>query len=183
MFEKTDEQLISKALAGQKDAWIKLVRRYEQAIYNYGVRMTSNPDDAKDLMQEIFVSVFRNLSSYRGEGSFKAWLFRIASYRCVEYYRRKKPSQGLDDAPEASDDTVQPESLMLLDQQSKQLVTAMQQLPLAQKAVVELKFFGQFTFDEIAEQLDVSSNTVKSRLYAALDKLKGLLEVDYVDVR
>jgi RNA polymerase sigma-70 factor, ECF subfamily len=55
----------------------------------------------------------------------------------------------------------------------------MQQLPLAQKAVVELKFFGQFTFDEIAEQTGMSVNTAKSRLYGALEKLKTLMEVDY----
>ncbi len=66
------------------------------------------------------------------------------------------------------------------DQQSNnQLASAMQSLPLSQKAVVELKFFGQFTFDEIAQQLGISSNTAKSRLYAALAKLKTILEVEY----
>lgn len=180
MFEKTDEQLITKALDGNRSAWLKLVKRYERSVYNYGIRMTSNPDDALDLMQEIFISVFRNLSTYRGDGSFKAWLFRIASYRCVEYYRRKKPTQGLEDVPEVACEQSAPEMVMLMSQGNKQVIDAMQQLPLAQKAVIELKFFGQFTFEEIAEQLNVSSNTVKSRLYTALDKLKGLLEVEYV---
>ncbi|MBE1301511.1 MAG: sigma-70 family RNA polymerase sigma factor [Alteromonadaceae bacterium] len=180
MFEKTDEQLIAKALDGNRSAWLKLVKRYERSVYNYGIRMTSNPDDALDLMQEIFISVFRNLSTYRGDGSFKAWLFRIASYRCVEYYRRKKPTQGLDDVQEVACEQSAPEMVMLMSQGNKQVIDAMQQLPLAQKAVIELKFFGQFTFEEIAEQLNVSSNTVKSRLYTALDKLKGLLEVEYV---
>ena len=64
-------------------------------------------------------------------------------------------------------------------QENKQLINAMQQLPLAQKAVVELKFFGQFTFDEIAEQTGISVNTAKSRLHGALEKLKTLMEVDY----
>ena len=64
-------------------------------------------------------------------------------------------------------------------QENKQLISAMQQLPLSQKAVVELKFFGQFTFDEIAEQTGISANTAKSRLYGALEKLKTLMEVDY----
>lgn len=159
---------------------MKLVKRYEKPIYNYGLRMTSNREDALDLMQEIFTSVFRNLSTYRGEGTFKAWLFRIASYRCVEFYRRKKPMQALDDAPEMVCDAILPDDMLIMNNQNRQLVAAMQQLPLAQKAVVELKFFGQFTFEEIAEQLNVSSNTVKSRLYSALDKLKSLLEVEYV---
>ncbi|MCC2606354.1 RNA polymerase sigma factor [Planctobacterium marinum] len=180
MFEKTDEQLIQKALQGNRGAWMKLVKRYEKSIYNYGIRMTSNREDALDLMQEIFTSVFRNLTSYRGEGAFKAWLFRIASYRCVEFYRRKKPTQALDDAPEMVCESAAPEQVLFGNRDSQQLIQAMAQLPLAQKAVVELKFFGQFTFDEIAEQLNVSSNTVKSRLYSALEKLKSLLEVEYV---
>ena len=180
MFDKTDEQLIQKALQGNRRAWIRLVKRYEKSVYNYGIRMTSNPEDALDLMQEIFTSVFRNLATYRGEGAFKAWLFRIASYRCVEFYRRKKPTLALDDAPEMECEVSKPEETLFMSRDSQQLLNAMAQLPLAQKAVVELKFFGQFTFDEIAEQLNVSSNTVKSRLYSALDKLKTLLEVEYV---
>lgn len=179
MFEKTDEQLISRALKGNKGAWLSLLKRYEQQIYNYGIRMTGNKDDALDLMQEVFVSVFRNLASYRGEGSFKGWLFRIAHYRCVEFYRRKRPTQGLDDSPEIISEQLCPEEQLSVDQGNQGLGEAMQLLPLAQKAVVELKFFGQFTFEEIAEQLGISTNTAKSRLYSALEKLKTFMEVEY----
>lgn len=180
MFEKSDEQLIEKALGGNKKAWMNLLKRYESKVYNYGIRMTGNNDDALDLMQEVFISVFRNLTNYRGEGSFRGWLFKIAHYRCIEFYRRKKPNQSLDDTPEMESSTLSTEEELLAKQQSHQVVSAMQYLPLAQKAVVELKFFGQFTFDEIAEQLGISVNTAKSRLYSALAKLKILLEVEYV---
>lgn len=179
MFEKTDEQLIAKALQGNKQAWLNLLKRYEKQIYNYGIRMTGKNEDALDLMQEVFISVFRNLASYRGEGSFKGWLFRIAHFRCIEFYRRKKPTQGLDDTPEIESEEISVADSIHTSQENKQLIRAMQQLPLAQKAVVELKFFGQFTFDEIAEQTGISANTAKSRLYGALEKLKTLMEVNY----
>ena len=179
MFEKTDEQLIQKALQGSKKDWLNLLKRYEQPIYNYGIRMTGNRDDAQDLMQEVFVSVFRNLSNYRGEGSFKGWLFKIAHYRCIEFYRKKRPTQGLEDTPEIESEQNCPESSLSEGQGNRQLVDAMQHLPLAQKAVVELKFFGQFTFEEIAEQLGISTNTAKSRLYTGLAKLKTMMEVEY----
>lgn len=179
MFEKTDEQLIRKAIQGNKKAWLNLLKRYEQAVFNYAIRMTGNRDDAMDLMQEVFVSVFRNLTNYRGEGAFKGWLFKIAHYRCIEFYRRKKPMQGLDDTPEIECEQTTPEQRFADGQRDGKLAQAMQKLPLSQKAVVELKFFGQFTFDEIAEQLGISSNTAKSRLYSALDKLKTLMEVEY----
>ena len=180
MFEKTDEQLIAKALQGNKQAWLNLLKRYEKQVYNYGMRMTGKNEDALDLMQEVFISVFRNLSTYRNEGSFKSWMFRIAHFRCIEFYRRKKPTQGLDDTPEIQSDEASAADLIHTSQENKQLVSAMQQLPLAQKAVVELKFFGQFTFEEIAQQTGISVNTAKSRLYGALEKLKILMEVDYV---
>ena len=179
MFEKTDQQLITKALQGNKQAWLNLLKRYEKQIYNYGMRMTGKNEDALDLMQEVFISVFRNLSTYRNEGSFKSWMFRIAHFRCIEFYRRKKPMQGLDDTPEIESEESSVADSIHTGQENKQLISAMQQLPLAQKSVVELKFFGQFTFDEIAEQTGISANTAKSRLYGALEKLKILMEVDY----
>ncbi|MEP7705149.1 RNA polymerase sigma factor [Paraglaciecola sp. 25GB23A] len=179
MFEKSDEQLIAKALQGNKQAWINLLKRYEKPIYNYGVRMTGKHEDALDLMQEVFISVYRNLATFRQEGSFKSWLFRIAHYRCIEFYRRKRPMDGLDDIPEIECEQAPSEQHIDSAIENRLLIQAMQQLPLAQKSVIELKFFGQFTFDEIAELTGMSANTAKSRMYGALEKLKTLMEVDY----
>lgn len=180
MFEATEAKLIKKAIAGKSNAWFALVNRYESSLYNYSVRMTGNRDDGLDLMQEIFISVYKNLPTYRGEGSFKGWIFKIAHYRCVEFYRRKKVMHSLDDEPECVDEGIGPRESLAVNQANQQLVTAMQMLPFEQKSVVELKFFGQFTFEEIAAQLSISSNTAKSRLYAALATMKERLEVDYV---
>lgn len=179
MFEKSDKQLIDGALRGKPRSWHALVKRYESKLYNYGLRMTGNRDDALDLLQEVFTSVYRNLSNYSGSGTFQAWMFKIAHYRCIEFYRRKRPTEALDDAPELICDAQQPEEIALGRSNDKELYVAMQRLPLAQKAVIELKFFEQFTFDEIADLLGVSSNTVKSRLYSALGKLRTDLEVQY----
>nr|WP_246261324.1 sigma-70 family RNA polymerase sigma factor [Alteromonas ponticola] len=170
--------MVSKAQEGDKKAWFMLIKRYEQAIYHYGIRMTGNTHDAADLMQDIFISVFKSLASYRGDGAFKGWLFKIAHYRCMEFYRRKRPQQSLDECVEQVAEDVTPEFGLLSDELSKQVVVAMQNLSVAQKAVVELKFFHHFTFEEIAQQLGLSANTVKSRLYSALSKLKLDLEVD-----
>ncbi|MFC3094129.1 sigma-70 family RNA polymerase sigma factor [Alteromonas sediminis] len=183
MFKRQDDTLVKKALRGDERAWIALIERYEKAIYNYGIRMAGSHADAADLMQDIFLSVYKSLDSYRGgnEGSFKCWLFRIAHFRCVEFYRRKRPHDGLDDVPEQACEGTTPEQGVLNANEFGDLHVAMQTLPMNQKAVVELKFFGQFTFDEIASQLGISSNTVKSRLYSALDKLKYALEDNYAD--
>lgn len=182
MFERSDESLIKQALKGKKSAWISLVKRYEKNVYNYTLRMVNHPEDAMDLMQDIFMAVFKGLASFRGDSPFKGWLFRIAHYRCIEYYRRKKPMQSLDDLPEQHDeaDNLCLEEQLFSGQTNSALHQAMQLLPINQKLVVELKFFQQCTFEDIAVQLGISTNTVKSRLYSALDKLKDNLEVSYV---
>jgi RNA polymerase sigma-70 factor (ECF subfamily) len=182
VFKRSDETLVKQALKGKKSAWVALVKRYEKNLYNYTLRMVSNPADAMDLMQDVFVAVFRSLSTFRGDSPFKGWLFKIAHYRCIEFYRRKRPTQSLDDFPELFDETTSdcPEYHAVSGQQATALHLALQILPVNQKLVVELKFFQHCTFDEIAQQLGISVNTVKSRLYSGLDKLKNHLELDYV---
>ncbi len=189
MFDKSDEKLVAQALKGKKSAWLALVKRYEKGIYNYALRMVNNPADAMDLMQDVFMALFKNLPTFRGDSPFKGWLFKIAHYRCLEFYRRKRPMQSLDDAPEQEDaQRLGLDTELLLNQQNNSLLQAMQTLPVKQKLVVELKFFQQCTFEDISQQLDISTNTAKSQLYSALDKLKvqladdpiSKIEVEYV---
>lgn len=182
MFQQSDEKLIKKALKGNRGAWLKLVERHEKLLYNYLLRMISNREDARDMMQEVFLSVFRNLATFRGDCAFKSWMLKIAHHRCIEFYRRKRHFVDLDSTEESFDQEGEycPQQHAQASQQGQLLVDAMARLPVNQRAVLELKFFQHQTFEEIAVQLGVSSNTVKSRLYAGLDKMKGLLEV--VDV-
>ena len=112
---------------------------------------------------------------------FKNWFFKIAHYRCLEFYRRKRPMQSLDDVPEQEDaDTECLEKNLQMQQQNSVLLEAMQSLPIKQKLVVELKFFQQCTFEDISQQLGISTNTAKSQLYSALDKLKLQLVDDSI---
>jgi len=183
VFKRSDDVLIAQALSGKKSAWLALVQRYEKSIFNYALRMVNNHADAMDLMQDIFVALFRNLHTFRAESPFKGWLFKIAHYRCIEFYRKKRPMQSLDDVPEQLDEHSNdcPERMLVEQQQSSELLQAMQRLPIKQKLVVELKFFQQCTFDDIAQQLGISTNTAKSQLYSALDKLKLFLPANLLE--
>lgn len=169
--DASDETLVRRALAGSDGAWTKLVGRYQQRVYNYALRMIGHPDDALDLMQEVFVGVLRNLPGYRGDGAFAAWLFRIASYRCADYLRRRRVAVSLDEAAwdgvdgEATGDALSTDA-------NRTIARALAALPAEQRHVVELKFFQEFTFDDIAGQLGISPNTAKTRLYGALRKLR-----------
>ena len=170
---KSDEELISKALSGSEGAWLTLVKRYETRLYNYALRMSGNRDDAMDILQDVLLSVYRNLKSYRGDGEFPAWIFRIASFRSIDYFRRKKFHSQVDDM-ELEDESghQDPEVNLQGAQSNRDIVGLMAKLPLDQRQVVELKFFQSFTFEEIGGQLGISTNTAKTRLYTALAKMR-----------
>lgn len=178
MFKQTDEKLIRKALKGQQSAWQQLVKRYERCVYQYALRMTSNSEDAMDLMQETFISVCRSLADFRGDSEFKTWLLRIAHFRTVEFYRRRKWFTSDDELQhmDAEPEHACPELAFSNQQVQSQLLAVMKQLPFELRLVVEMKIFQQQTFDSIGRQTGVSTNTVKSRFYKAIDKLKVILE-------
>lgn len=171
---RTDEELIERALAGSERAWLSLVKRHEQRIYNYALRMSGSPDDAMDILQDVLMSVYRNLSSFRGDSRFSTWLFRIASFRCTDYFRKRNwETSSFDEGLMADDDTVnEPEQSLTDARDNDGIIRLMSGLSPDQRHVVELKFFQHFTFEEIAGQLGISPNTAKTRLYAALDKMR-----------
>ena len=167
---KTDEELIRRALDGSDRAWSQLVKRYEKRLYNHALRMVGNPDDAMDLLQDVMLSVYRNLAGYRGDAPFPAWLFRIATFRCTDHLRRKRLPQS--ELSDVADTGLTPSTSLENIRSNTDIARLLAKLPTDQRQVVELKFFQNFTFEEIGGQLGISSNTAKSRLYAALKKMR-----------
>ena len=184
-----DEALIAAALKGSAFAWEKLVKRYETRLYNHGLRLTGDPTDAMDLMQEVFLGVYRNLHRFRGDAKFSSWIFRIAHNKAVDMSRRKKfttvqskTEDGefdfLDTLPGSS--KFEPESRMDESQLNSKILSMLAELPMDQRLIVEHKVFQSLTFEEIAELQELSVNTAKTRFYAALKKLKAFSEEENV---
>ncbi len=185
-----DEALINAAVQGSARAWEKLVRCYERRVYNYGLRLTGNPTDAMDLMQEVFVGVYRNLHRFRGDARFSSWLFRIAHNKAVDMNRRQRlvsvqdirSLTGEEPGPDydgiVDERSPDPQQSVLDSELNQQIAGFLQALPMEQRLLVELKVFQSLTFEEIAEMQDISTNTAKTRFYTALRKLKTLMETD-----
>lgn len=177
-----DERLIRKALNGHEKAWVKLVKRYEKRIYNYSLRMTGATDEAMDLVQEVFLAVFRNLPNYRGDGVFQAWLFRIASNRCTDFLRRRN-TNPLAKQSETDTETLTSNKLadedLYREQGNRQVLKLLSGLNDQQRQIIELKIFQNMTFDEIEGYTGLSSNTAKTRFYTALQKLRNQVEIPY----
>lgn len=188
--EPSDDQLISSALDGSVQAWDALVRRHEARVYNYALRLTGNRDDALDLLQDVFLGVYRKLDRFRGESQFVSWLFRIAHNKAVDMARRRRanPVQQMqqalaagderepDDWPDHRDGASSPHQELLTSEVNVRIHALLQCLKPAQREMLELKIFQSLTFDEIAETLEISANTAKTRFYAALKRLRELME-------
>lgn len=184
----SDEILISKALDGSQRSWERLVRRHETMVYNYCLRMTRNTSDARDLLQEVFLAVYRHLPSYRNEGQFKGWMMRIAANKTMDMLRMRQRSPKTDHDAAADEAVLQwqapdyhnPDQVYEQGTDNRRIRALLQALPPEQRLIVELKFFQHCTFEEIAMQTSTPVNTVKSRLYASLQKLKDTLEERHV---
>ena len=169
-----DEALIAAALNGSAYAWEKLVKRYESKIYNYGMRLTGNAADAMDLMQEVFLGVYRNLHRFRGDAKFSSWIFRIAHNKAIDMNRRKRlmtASTRVIDGEEsdvldsiASPPQYEPDTQIGEQQQNGQVLKMLSQLPMEQRLIVELKVYQSQTFEEIADMQDISVNTASHLL-------------------
>ena len=176
----------------QEDAWVissqrgdalafnRLVLKWEGKVYNLALRMLQHPEEAAEATQEVFLSAYKSIGRFRRDAKFSTWLYRIALNHCISRARRRPPGAhfSLDDGREGAtqaDRLIAPDSQdgeLLRAENRKRVRNAMAFLPPEQRAVVELKFFQEMTFDDIAAVIEVPLSTIKSRLYAALDSLK-----------
>ena len=161
--------LLDRCRQGDELAWEALVRRYQARVYGLAYHYLRDPEEARDVAQEIFVRVYRKLGSYRDEhATFLPWMLRVGRNVCIDHLRRAKArpadaGQPLDDAPEIIDPGPTPEGAWEADS-SKQLVhRALQRLSGASREIILLKEIQGLRFDEIASMLDIPLGTVKSR--------------------
>jgi len=177
---------------GQESAWVtasqrgdtlafnRLVLKWERPIYNLTMRLLQDVDEAEEATQEVFCSAFRNIQRFRLEAKFSTWLYRIAVNHCISRLRRRPPHThlSLDDldsraALQKWPPAQESHERDLLEEEKRQHVRiALEKLTVEQRVVVELKFFQDRTFEEIAAIVNVPLSTVKSRLYAGLEYLK-----------
>jgi RNA polymerase sigma-70 factor, ECF subfamily len=179
--EKTQETAwVRASQRGDGVAFNRLVLRWEKSIYNLCLRMLRDSDEAAEATQEVFLLAFRNIRRFRLDSQFSTWIYRIAANYCTSRLRKRPPGVLL--SLEASEEGFQVRQNLstshshereLLQAESDQHVrSALEFLQPEQKIVVELKFFHELTFEQIAGILETPLSTVKSRLYHGLESLK-----------
>jgi RNA polymerase sigma-70 factor (ECF subfamily) len=190
-----DFDLIQAINAGQTEKFHDLVKRYEQKLYNFSLRMCRNPSDAEDMIQDTFLNVFKYLKNFRYETKFKNWLYKVAASTCIKKRRKSKfaPEQELsldeflpDDEARKPDNVPEwallPLDKLLNEELSSVINNTIQALPKKYRVVIILRDIEGFSTAETAQILNLSPSNVKVRLHRARlylrDKLKGYFEND-----
>jgi RNA polymerase sigma-70 factor (ECF subfamily) len=166
-----DRQLVAEAAAGSKAAGAELFERHWHAAWRLAYSLSHERAAADDIAQDAFERAFRGLASFNGRSSFRTWLCRIVANRAIDVARGKKPWAELDDAATVA---YTREDAAVRD---RDLFDAVGALPLDQRTVIVLRYWGSFTPTEIAEILELPVGTVHSRLGRALIELRSRLEV------
>jgi RNA polymerase sigma-70 factor (ECF subfamily) len=183
------DSLIARAREGDKNAQGKLVQLWYKRIYNFSYKFFFDHDMAMEVSQKTFISMHKNLAGLQDVARFKSWLYTIAVNSCREEVRKKKasrshslhdlnPGEGEDSYrwEESHHRNENPERVLRHSELSDLLQSCLLQLNPEQREVVIMKEYEGLKFREIAEALNISENTVKSRMYYGLDALKKIFE-------
>lgn len=174
----SEKQLIDRAKKGDADAFNDLMGRYSRTIFNIGLQMLRDRDDASDMTQETMLKVYRALPRFRGDSTFSTWVYRIMVNTCRDFLRsasrrREVPFSDFgeeeDDGPvfDVADDSVQPERLYIEGEDEQYLLSLIQGLKPAYRLAVTMRELGGLSYQEIADAGNISIGTVKSRLNRA----------------
>ncbi|MFC1882380.1 RNA polymerase sigma factor [Thermodesulfobacteriota bacterium] len=195
IIKDNDFDLIQAINSGQTEKFHDLVKRYEQKLYNFSLRMCRNPSDAEDMIQDTFLNVFKYLKNFRYETKFKNWLYKVAASTCIKKRRKSKfaPDKELSlDEFLPNDEAEKPEHVpewallpldkLLNEELSSVINKTIISIPKKYRVVIVLRDIEGFSTAETAQILNLSPANVKVRLHRARlylrDKLKGYFKND-----
>jgi RNA polymerase sigma-70 factor (ECF subfamily) len=173
-----EQQLIRAAQSGDRDALIQLLREIETHVYRTAYYILGDEQDAMDAAQEALIRVYTKIHSYEEKALFKTWVQRIVTNICIDKFRRKKPVVSIDAHNMVFPTENHVEEALIAGHVAKDIREAIDKLPEHHRAVVVLRYLQDFSYNEIAESLDLPLNTVKSYLFRARQQLQTLLQ-DY----
>lgn len=168
-----DLNWIKEVLAGNKKAYAHLIRKYKNPLYATVLRMTKNPADAQDLVQEVFIKVYHRLDKYEEKGSFSSWLYRMAINHCMDEFRKKSHQMKSSEVKE--EDVVNgnhPEIVYLQKEKNRQLERLVGTLPEDERMIILLRYVNELSYQEISELLDIPLSTVRNKLFRAKKKMR-----------
>lgn len=182
-----DFKLVDQAIGGDQKAYAELMKRYKKPLYHTVLKMVRNVDDAEDLTIESFAKAFRNLDKFKKDFSFSTWLFRIATNNCIDFLRKKRldtmriagslrDSNGDEVTIEIKDNKLNPQEEAIKDQKNEIIRLIIHKLPPKYQTLVNLRYFQELSYEEIADELKAPLGTVKAQLHRARELLYDLVK-------
>ncbi|HEX5228469.1 MAG TPA: sigma-70 family RNA polymerase sigma factor [Bryobacteraceae bacterium] len=188
LFSHGEEDALVTALGkGSDDAYEILIQRYRQPVYSLVCRLLNDPEDAPDIVQEVFLKVFRNIGAFRGSSSLKTWIYRIAvneAYNHRRWFSRHQrqevalvSDEGIGTYADGVTDPGRSPFEQAADHETRALVEqALEKLNPKFRAAVVLRDIEDLNYEDIATVLDISLGTVKSRIMRGREALRKILE-------
>ena len=183
-----DYLLVKNAITnGDQKAYAELMHNYKDSLYFMLLKMTNNPIDADDLTIEAFGKAFKKLHQYSPDFAFSTWLFRIASNNCIDFMRKKhkqtisinRASDGNDESDELVNiipsENLDPEENVLKKEKIKFMREVVDKLKPHYKRLIELRYFKEYSYEEIASELELPLGTVKAQLYRAREFISNII--------
>ena len=173
----SDQQLIERVLGGDASAFEHLFNRYRDSILQLYLQKTGgNIDDSNDLLQETFVKIYLNLQRYSDQYTFGQWIYTIARTTFIDYVRRKRDDTvSIDSLREASGISTwnepNPEERMITHQNRARIEAFLDRMSPRYKELIELRFFKEYSYEEIASHLNLPMGTVKTQIHRAREQL------------
>ncbi|MDD4576714.1 MAG: sigma-70 family RNA polymerase sigma factor [Bacteroidales bacterium] len=182
-----DYELIQRAVLNHdQKAYAELMDNYRDSLYFMMLKMTNSPYDAEDLTIEAFGKAFKRIQQYTPNYAFSTWLFKIASNNCIDFLRKKRnqfisidsPYDNPDDdySLEISSSDMSPEETFIEKQKGIMMRSIVERLKPHYKNLVELRYFKEYSYEEIAEELSLPLGTVKAQLFRARNLLYNMMK-------
>lgn len=169
-------QWIRAVKAGHPEAYKFLVQRYQNMVYHVCLKMTADDVSAKDLSQDIFLKAYSALPAFREESSFSTWLYQIAVRKCLDWKRAHKREQARRSMGEVTEDdwvtSQTPEHIVLSEETNSRVHQMVAELQEPYKSAVQMFYFEQCSYQEIAIRQGITSKTVESQLYRARQMMR-----------
>jgi RNA polymerase sigma-70 factor (ECF subfamily) len=167
-------------------AYAELLDRYKESVYFLLYKMINNKDDAEDLTIEAFGKAFKNIAQYTPNFAFSTWLFRIATNNCIDFIRKKRAvtlsldraftnSEGGEMTMDVRSDTLDPEENLIKKQKNVFMRSLVDKLKPRYRTLIELRYFQELSYEEIAEKLDLPLGTVKAQLFRSREFLYNII--------
>ena len=178
--EVSNSELVKKSQLGDKSAFEELVKRQQDLVFSLSFKLTGNRELANDVAQEAFIRAWKAIEKFRGDSTFGTWIYRITVNTAWTLRKKAKKHYSLNiedtQEPVVIDEKKDPELVAINSDLSVVLRKALNQIPLEQRIIVELKNIEGRSHKEIADYLDISVTAAKVRLHRAHQKLRNILE-------